>query len=249
MFLAEGVAVAVDFSSGNWGQEIADVTESSDYQTCEIQVDWDPEVLVAYDYQTAEQFSVTQEVSTAALNATSKFHALQAVLSDPLATQPGIDAATDNYDDAVDMLILTTGLENVEEVTVSATAPAGVDGDLWVRTVDGKGVVLVFDSGWAALPVNSTVYSGQARFIPVRAGVWQGGEAQLNTTTIRAVRFQLPRSAMDTRIHAGAIVTIVSAPFNGNLNGRTAKVNDDFQGSTTATRTFHATMDADSEDT
>lgn len=239
--------MAVDFSS-NWASEIASVTESAEYQTCEIRIDWDPEVLVAYDYRTAEQFSVTREVSNAALHATSKFHALQAVLSDPNSTQQDIDDATDAYDHAVDLLILETELDDVEEVTVSTTPPVGVDGDLWVRTVDGKGVVMVYDSGWSTLPVNSTVYSGRARFIPVRAGVWQGGEAQLNATTIRAVRFQLPRSAMGTRIHAGAIVTITSAPFNGNLEGRTAKVMDDFQGSTTATRTFHAMMDADSED-
>ena len=239
--------MAVDFSS-NWADEISAVTESAEYQACEIRIDWNPETVLAYDYTTAEQYVVEKAVSTAALNAVSKFHALQSVLSDPNSTQQNIDDATDAYDDAVDVLILTTGLADVEEVTVSTTPPVGVDGDLWVRSVDGKGVVVVFDSGWELLPVNSTVYSGQARFIPVRAGVWQGGEAQLNATTIRAVRFQLPRSAMDTRIHAGAIVTITSAPFNGNLEGRTAKVNDDFQGSTTATRTFHATMDADSED-
>lgn len=239
--------MAVNFSN-NWASEIADVTESAEYQTCEIRIDWDPEVLVAYDYQTADQFSVTAQVSAAALGAISKFHSLQAVLSNPSATQGEVDAATEDYDEAVDLLILTTGLENVEEVTVSTTAPVGVDGDLWVRSIDGRGIVMVFDSGWSALQVNSAVYSGRARFIPVRAGVWQGGAAQLNATTIRAVRFQLPRSAMGTRIHSGAIVTIVSAPFNANLEGRTAKVNDDFQGATAATRTFHATMDADSED-
>lgn len=241
--------MAVDFSNRSWADEIASVTESSDYQTCEIRVDWNPDTVLAYDYQTAEQYVVEKAVSDAALMATSKYHALQAVLSDPNSTQQDIDDATDAYDDAVDLLILETGLEDVEEVTVSQTEPVGVDGDLWVRTVDDKGVVMQYDSEWIVLPVDSTVYSGQARFIPVRAGVWQGGEAQLNATTIRAVRFQLPRSAMGTRIHAGAIVTIVSSPFNPNLKGRTAKVNDDFQGSTTATRTFHAMMDADSEDT
>ena len=240
--------MAVDFSSGNWADEISSVTESADYQTCEIRVDWNPETVLAYDYQTAEQYVVEEAVSSAALNTTSKFHALQSVLSDPGATQGQIDTAQDNYDDAVDLLIIATGLEGVEEVTVAATAPVGVDGDLWVRTVDGKGVVMVYDSGWGVLPVNSTVYSGQARFIPVRSGVWQGGEAQLNATTIRAVRFQLPVSELPLRIHSGAIVTITSAPFNPNLVGRTAKVNDDFQGATAATRTFHAMMDADSED-
>lgn len=239
--------MAVDFSS-NWADEISAVTESSEYQTCEIRIDWNPETVLAYDYTTSEQFVVEKAVSTAALNAVSKFHALQAVLSDPNSAQQDIEDVTDTYDDAVDLLILETGLEDVEEVTVSTTSPVGVDGDLWVRIVDGKGVVMVFDSGWTLLPVNSTVYSGQTRFIPVRAGVWQGGESQLNATTIRSVRFQLPRAERSLRIHSGAIVTIENAPFNPNLNGRTAKVNDDFQGATAATRTFHATMDADSED-
>lgn len=239
--------MAISFSK-NWADEIADVTESAEYQTCEIEIRWNPETVLAYDYRTAEQFVVEKSVSDAALLATSTFHALQAVLSDPDSTQQRVDEATDNYDDAVDLLLLRTGLEDVEGVTVSATQPVGIPGDLWVRIVDNKGVVMMFTDSWSVIPVNDLVYSGQARFIPVRAGVWQGGEAQLNATTIRAVRFQLPRSETNIRIRAGAIVKIVTATFNKNLEGRTAKVDDDFQGSSAATRTFHATMDADSED-
>lgn len=166
--------MAVDFSNRSWGSEIADVTESPEYQTCQIRIDWDPEVLEAYDYQTGEQFSVTKQVSEMALNATSAFHALQAILSDPSATPEQVDEAVDTYDDAVDILLLNIGLEESEEVTVSTNPPTGLPGDVWIRTVDGKGLVMVFSTKWELLPVNSEVYSGQARFIPVRAGVWQG---------------------------------------------------------------------------
>lgn len=106
-----------------------------------------------------------------------------------------------------------------------------------------------YDTGAYTVTGTILAYEGQARFIPVRAGVFQGGEAQLNTTTIRAVRLQIPPEEKALRIKAGMIVTFIDAPGNLNLKGRTAKTNDDFQGSSGASRTFHATMDADSEDT
>ena len=87
------------------------------------------------------------------------------------------------------------------------------------------------------------IYEGNARFIPVRAGVYHQGEAQANSTTIRAVRFQLQSDP--GRIKTGYKVKFLTAPNNLSLVGQFATVNDDFQGSTTASRTFHASMDAD----
>lgn len=87
------------------------------------------------------------------------------------------------------------------------------------------------------------IYEGNARFIPVRAGVYHQGEAQANSTTIRAVRFQLQSDP--GRIKTGFKVKFLTAPNNPSLEGQFATVNDDFQGSTTASRTFHASMDAD----
>ena len=92
------------------------------------------------------------------------------------------------------------------------------------------------------------VYVGRARFIPVRASVYQGGEAQLNTTSIRAVRFQLPMSERDKWFKKGMIVTFTAAKGNPSLLGRSATVTDDFLGSSAASRTFNAMMDADSEE-
>lgn len=236
--------MAVDFSK-SWADEIVDVTESREYQTCEIRVDWDPDVLDAYDYQTGEMFQVTPEINTLALELIQ----FQAVIDDPNSTPLEIADAQNGFILTSADLYNELGISGSPAVIVATAPPVAVLGTLWVKAVDQYGVVQeLAPSGWAPVPVDSTVYSGQARFIPVRASVWQGGEAQLNATSIRAVRFQVPRSARGTRFHSGAIVTITAAPFNQNLEGRTAKVTDDFLGGTAATRTFHAMMDADSED-
>ena len=236
--------MAVVFSK-SWADEISDVTESVEYQTCEIRVDWDPDVLDAYDYQSGEMFQVTPEVNALALELIQ----FQAIIDDPDSPPIEVTDAQNGFLLASAELYNELGISDTRPVIVSDTAPAAVVGSLWIKPVDSYGVVQeLAPSGWAPSPVDSTVYSGQARFIPVRGSVWQGGEAQVNASSIRAVRFQVPRSARVTRFHSGAIVTITSAPFNKNLEGRTAKVNDDFLGGTSATRTFHAMMDADSED-
>lgn len=212
--------MAFDFSNdGNWGREVAVVSESSEYQTCQIRINYDGEVLEAYDYLTTQTFQVPKAISD-----------LAATLDDAaLISALGLPAGTPVF-------------------RVDKSVPVGVTGNVWVRVIDRVSLVFTYESGWQPVPLETIIYSGQARFIPVRAGVWQGGEAQLNATTIRAMRFQVPFAALPGRVHSGAIVTITTAPFNPNLEGRTAKVTDDFQGSTTASRTFHAMMDADSED-
>lgn len=212
--------MAFDFSNGgNWGREVAVISESSEYQTCQIRINYDGEVLEAYDYRTTQTFQVPKALSD-----------LAATLDDAaLVSALGLPAGTPVF-------------------RVDKSVPVGVTGNVWVRVIDRVSLVFTYESGWQPVPLETVIYSGQARFIPVRAGVWQGGEAQLNATTIRAMRFQVPFAALPGRVHSGAIVTITTAPFNPNLEGRTAKVTDDFQGSTTASRTFHAMMDADSED-
>ncbi len=237
--------MAVDFSK-NWGNEIAGVTESLDYQTCEIRVSWSDDAIEVSDYKTGETFLVSKQVSASGL----ELIRLEGVIDNPNSTPQQVADAESDFADQVVILLGLIGADGTPDIIISNTLPSAAVGDVWVKRVDRSAVVRVLAaSGWITVPVETEVYAGQARFIPVRAGVWQGGEAQVNATTIRSVRFQLKRSAMSTRIHAGAIITITSAPFNPNLEGRTAKVDDDFQGSTTATRTIHAMMDADSEDT
>lgn len=236
--------MAVDFSK-TFGDEIADVTESLDYQTCEIRVSWSDDTLEVFDYKTGETFLVSKQVSASGL----ELIRLQGVIDNPNSTPQQVADAESDFADQVVILLGLIGANGTPDIIISNTLPSAAVGDVWVKRVDRSAVVRVLAaSGWITVPVETEVYAGQARFIPVRAGVWQGGGAQVNATTIRSVRFQLKRSAMSTRIHAGAIITITSAPFNPNLEGRTAKVDDDFQGATTATRTVHAMMDADSED-
>lgn len=237
--------MAIDFSSKSWGDEIADVTESLNFQTCEIRVTWSAETIKALDYNTGKTAEVKKVVSQYGLDLIR----LQKIIDNPSSTQTEIDNATAEYAVVAIQFLNELELPDTSEIWTEKTFPAPGTADVWVKLFDRDAVPFILESGaWVTVPVNTVVYSGQARFIPVRAGVWQGGEAQLNAATIRAVRFQVPRSARGVRIHAGAIVTITKADFNANLVGRSAKVNDDFQGSTTATRTFHATMDSDSED-
>lgn len=210
--------MAFDFARSGWGTQIAKITERPEYQNCDVDVTHTRELVSAYDHVTNQDFSTPKNIS---------------------------DIAATGDDDE---LLAALGLMGSDVFRHDVGVPVGVTDSVWVRRLERKYMVFVYDSGWKQLPAVTKLYSGQARFIPVRAGVWQGGEAQLNATTIRAVRFQFPHEAIPGRVYSGSIITIKDAPFNPNLNGRTAKVMDDFQGSMIASRTVHAMMDADSED-
>lgn len=220
--------MAVDFASVSWADEIAAISELEEFQTCQIRIENYAETLTAYDYTTNDMYQVSPSVNALSL----------AVIN----SDPGQET-----EEAIEDLLVFLELPVDSDVQVGGSAPDDEEA-LWVRKIDKYGVPFQFDGGWGAIPVNATVYEGRARFIPVRAGVWQGGEAQANASTIRAVRFQIPHANVSKRVNAGSIITIIKAKFNPSLNGRTAKSNDDFQGATAASRTIHATMDADSED-
>lgn len=98
---------------------------------------------------------------------------------------------------------------------------------------------------WIPGPDLGIRYEGRARFIPVRASTYMGGEAQANATSIRAVRFQIPRSEVAQRIKTGYKIQITAAPHNPSLLEQWATVTTDFQGSSTAQRTIEAMMDGD----
>jgi hypothetical protein len=116
------------------------------------------------------------------------------------------------------------------------------------------------------------IYRGRARIIPVRWGTETGGESQANSTTLKAVRVQIPRigldasvygeglygvgpygyvtgsgAATDGRVRRNAKVLILSCPRNTSLEGRVATITSDLQGSMSATRTFEAAIDIDAE--
>lgn len=141
-------------------------------------------------------------------------------------------------------LKLKTWADEIAEVTGSAEYQNCV-----VTITDPEQIVggdYNYDTG-ELNPITSdgVVFTGQARYIPVRAGVPIQGESQSNSTTVRAVRFQLPPDAEPLYIRKGLFFTFVDAPGNRSLEGRTAKITDDFQGSSSATRTIHASMDID----
>ena len=129
-----------------------------------------------------------------------------------------------------------TGSAEFQNCEITISNPNNVSG----------GVYDVLTDTWGEVTDTGEVYSGPARFIPVRSGTTLSGDDQANATTIRGVRFQIPASELGLVIGRGFIVTLDTVPGNVSLEGRTAVVSDDFQGSATGTRTFHAMMDADS---
>lgn len=233
--------MAVDFSK-SWGEEIATVTGQAEYQTCSIEIIDPSKTLDAYDYQTGELFQVTPAVNSLAL----ELIGFQRIIDNPNSTPTEVSDAEAGFILASADLYNELEIVNTPAVIVSATAPVAIVGSLWIKPVDKNGVVLeMAPSGWAAVPVDASVYSGQARFIPIRAGVFHGGEAQANASTIRSMRFQLPQYDGPLYIRKGLSVKFTAVPYNPSLLGRWATVTDDFQGSTTATRTFNASMDID----
>lgn len=131
-----------------------------------------------------------------------------------------------------------TGLAEYQSCTIRMFDPKLIEGGEY--DVDTNTETSITNDG--------TVYAGQSRFIPVRSGNLLNGEAQANSSTIRAVRFQIPKDAGPKQIRKGLRVVITAAPRNPSLVGRIADVTDDFQGSSAATRTFNAMMDIDSGD-
>lgn len=118
--------------------------------------------------------------------------------------------------------------------------------DISIFAPDSGPVEYDFETG---LPIGDTeasaLYSGQARVIGVRWGTFAQGDAQENSTSIKSVRVQIPKDALP-RIEHGSYVLFVSTPGNPALESRVLTVTSDFQGASSATRTFECSLDSDS---
>lgn len=88
--------------------------------------------------------------------------------------------------------------------------------------------------------------TGQARIIGVRWGVFTGGEAQANASTLKAIRLQLPYQAVG-RVRKGFKVFVTSSPGNPTLENLVFTVTSDLQGATSAARTIEMALDGDVE--
>lgn len=101
-----------------------------------------------------------------------------------------------------------------------------------------------FETGQWTFAGDPVVYSGQARIIGVRWGVFSGGEAQANATTLAAVRIQVPQHGTE-RIKRGLRVFVESSPNNPALTSYMLTITSDLQGSNSAARTFECGLDMD----
>lgn len=93
---------------------------------------------------------------------------------------------------------------------------------------------------------NGDIYTGPARIIGVRWGVFHGGESQANASTEKAIRVQLPFQAVG-RVKKGVKVFIESCPRNPVLETYLFAVTSDFQGSMAGARTLECALDGDVE--
>jgi hypothetical protein len=119
------------------------------------------------------------------------------------------------------------------------------------------------EAGEQEVTGNAVVYQGQARLIGIRWGTFTGGESQANSTTLSAIRIQVPNARLEPgagddgygsggydggltgRVKRGCKVFVEAAPKNPSLENRILVITSDFQGSSSAARTFEAAFGSD----
>ena len=116
-----------------------------------------------------------------------------------------------------------------------------------VRFVDPSLIESEYDPDTAEWTVtgDGVLYSGQARVIGVRWGVFSGG-ASNNPGTETAIRIQVPRFGAG-RVRKGVKVYVDDAPFNPVLETYLFAVTSDMQGSAAGARTFECALAGDVE--
>ena len=104
-----------------------------------------------------------------------------------------------------------------------------------------------YENGTVTVKPGAPVYEGRARVIGMgRPG--SGVEGQYNPTSITGVRVQVPRSGTtDIAVTKGMVLYVTSAPRQERLTEYVYTAVGDFQGSSSASRTFEFAVDQDSE--
>lgn len=91
------------------------------------------------------------------------------------------------------------------------------------------------------------LYSGRARVQVVRWGVFSGGESQANAKVATSIRVQLPKNAIG-RVQRGNSIIVTECTDSPALEGTIYNVFSSAQSSWTASRTFEAQLDGDSNE-
>lgn len=156
-----------------------------------------------------------------------------------------------------------------EEISRESTKPEYQNAT--IRIVDPTLIESDYDieTGEWTLVGDGKLYEGRARIIGVRWGVFSGGESQANSTTLSAVRIQIPRGEEGQsegfgegyfgygpfggrsvtenffRVKSGCKVFIDECDRNPVLESYILNITSDLQGSMSASRTFEAMLDGD----
>lgn len=90
------------------------------------------------------------------------------------------------------------------------------------------------------------IYIGGARLQPIRWGVFSGGESQANAKVATSIRIQIPKAGLG-RVQRGTACLVLDAPDNIAMPNSVYNITSGVQGSATASRTFEAAIDGDSD--
>lgn len=103
-----------------------------------------------------------------------------------------------------------------------------------------------FETGDEIVTGDGVIYAGRARVIGISGGNNQNG-AQYNPTTLIGVRVQIPREGTTSlEVRKGMTARVTSAPRQPRLMDYVFTAVSDFQGSSSAARTFEFFVDGDS---
>lgn len=108
-----------------------------------------------------------------------------------------------------------------------------------------KGTYDVASGKWAREGVDTTLYRGPARIKEIRWGVYQKGEPQANPADRKSVRVQVPHEAFPDRLPTGTKIFVIRSRENPELQSHMIRVNNTFQGSSPASRTYDCSIDFD----
>lgn len=133
-----------------------------------------------------------------------------------------------------------------EEIAKISTRPEFQTAEITIRDPRLDETTIDYDTGEMIVTPGPPVYEGRARVIGLgRPSTQDGG--QMNLSSVVGVRVQVPREGTtDLVVRKGMILSVTSAPRQPRLMDYVFTAVGDFQGSSSAARTFEFAVDQDS---
>lgn len=133
-----------------------------------------------------------------------------------------------------------------EAIAEISTRPEFQTAEITIRDPKLDTTDIDYDTGAVVVTPGAPIYEGRARVTGLgRPNTQDGG--QMNLSSITGVRVQVPREGTtDLAVRKGMILTVTSAPRQPRLTDYVFTAVGDFQGASSAARTFEFAVDQDS---